>query len=279
MLDYLNNTTDLIDHLVRTLNEKTGPDKIFRDGSLNHQTSAGVILLLGKGPTRKHFSNEPCLILNKRSSKVRQPGDLCFPGGSIAPRFDAALAAALALPITPLGRWPYWSRWKRNDLRAARSLALLWATGLRESLEEMRLNPFGIKFLGPLPPQNLVMFRRRIYPLAAWTHSQKRFFPNWEVEKIIHIPLKALLNPTSYRRYRLEMQLPADDQQSTSIRDFPCFEFQHKGDREVLWGATFRITVQFLEYIFGFKLPDPTTLPVIEGRLDSTYLSGPEQID
>ena len=274
MLEYLNNTTELLDHIIRTLHDRVDPRKIFSDGGINRQTSAGVVLLLGPGLNQRRPSAEPCLILNKRSLKVKQPGDLCFPGGSIAPWFDAILAAILSLPITSLGRWPYWSSWKRNAPRAASLLALLWATGLRESLEEMRLNPLRVKLLGPLPPQNLVMFRRRIYPMAAWIQRQKRFYPNWEVEKIIYIPLRKLLNPAHYGRYRLKVKLPADENPSKSIRDFPCFQIKDNGAQEILWGATFRITVLFLEYIFGFRLPDPATLPVIAGHLDRSYLSG-----
>ncbi len=275
MLEILKDRAALIRHIMFTLQEQNGPKSIFADGGLNRQITAGVILLLGPKPGHGALSGEPCLILNKRSLKVKQPGDLCFPGGRIAPRIDATLAAVLSLPLASLGRWPYWLRWKRDNRRAASFLALLWATGLRESLEEMRLNPFGVRFLGPLPPQNLVMFRRRIYPMVAWNQRQKRFFPNWEVEKIIHIPLRELMDSTRYGRYRLEIELPADDNPSTSVRDFSCFQYPDNGTTEILWGATFRITMLFLEYIFGFKLPDPNTLPVIQGRLDRFYLSGP----
>jgi hypothetical protein len=275
MLDLLEDNAALVRHVQRTLHERNGPGSIFPDGDFNRQTSAGVILLLGPGPRRSRLSGEPCLILNKRSLKVRQPGDLCFPGGSIAPRIDATLGSLVSLPIGSLGRWPYWTGWKRKNRRAAASLALLWATGLRESLEEMRLNPFGVKFLGPLPPQNLVMFRRRIYPMVAWNLRQKQFYPNWEVAKIICIPLRELLDSTRYGRYRLEIRLPADENPSSPVRDFPCFQFRDHNGAEILWGATFRITVLFMEYIFGFSLPDPDTLPIVEGRLDRTYLSGP----
>ena len=41
---------------------------------------------------------------------------------------------------------------------------LLFAASIRESFEEMGLNPFGVQFLGPLPPQRLVMFHREIFP-------------------------------------------------------------------------------------------------------------------
>jgi len=274
MLPILNDKSALIRHITRVLHERAPAKKIFSDNEVNRQTGAGVLLLLGPGANKKSRSDEPCLILNKRSLKVRQPGDLCFPGGSITPRLDSPLAKFFSLPITSLGRWPYWSQWKRAHPHAAGLLALLWATGLRESLEEMRLNPFGAKFLGPLPPQNLEMFQRKIYPLVTWVRRQKRFYPNWEVDKILHIPLRELLDPANYRRYRLRMKIPGNAKPLNSTRDYPCFRFQSNGNIEILWGATFRITTVFMDYVFGFNPPELETLPVIQGSLDPTYLTG-----
>ncbi len=276
MLQLLGNDTTLIRHIIRVLNVQAGQNNIFQDQAVDPAAAAGVLLLLGPRVNNIKNTAEPCLILNKRSLKVRQPGDLCFPGGSITPRLDSHLAKLFSLPITSLGRWQYWSQWKRTHPQAARLLALLWATGLRESFEEMRLNPFGVRFLGPLPPHNLVMFRRKIYPMVSWIQRQKRFFPNWEVDKILYIPLRELLDPTNYRRYRLRLNIPVDAETSNLTRDYPCFRFQNNSDIEILWGATFRITTVFMEYVFGFKPPGLETLPVVEGSLDQTYLTGHE---
>ena len=274
MLEILNDQNALISHTVRVLHEQTDAAKIYTDNELNPQTSASVLLLLGPGHNNTHQADEPCLILNKRSAKVRQPGDLCFPGGSITPRIDSLMAKIFSLPLIFLGRWQYWLRWKRAHPATAGMLALLWAAGLRESLEEMRLNPFGAIFLGPLPPQNLVMFRRKIYPVVAWIPRQKRFFPNWEVEKIIYIPLRTLLEPANYRCYRLGMKFPGDGDALKTTRDYPCFRIQNNSQTEILWGATYRITTVFLEYMFGFQPPGLENLPIVEGTLDQTYLTG-----
>jgi len=59
-----------------------------------------------------------------------------------------------------------------------------------------------------------------------------------------------------------------------TIENFPCFRLQDRHKKEVLWGATYRITVNFLELVFGFKPPAMETLPVVEGSLDETYLTG-----
>ena len=274
MLENLNDTPALIRRIVDVLHEHAAATGVFSQSRVDRQTAAGVLLLLGQNPDRVAARGEPCIVLNKRSLKVKQPGDLCFPGGSVAPRLDSPLARFFSLPITSFGRWPYWSRWKNAHGRKARLLALFWATGLRESLEEMRLNPFGVRFLGPLPPQRLVMFQRTIYPMVAWIKRQTRFFPNWEVEKILHIPLRCLLDPANYGRYRLHLAMPAEHDASKPIRDYPCFRFQTSDESEILWGATFQITTLFLDYVFQFKPPALDELPVIEGSLDRRYLTG-----
>jgi hypothetical protein len=153
-------------------------------------------------------------------------------------------------------------------------MSILWATGLRESFEEMRLNPFGVRFLGPLPPQALVMFKRTIYPMVGWIKRQKHFFPNWEVEKVVYVPLRDLLNPAYYGRYRLRLGNNPGRGQTGSIQDYPCFRIQAPNNQEILWGATYRITINFLEQVFGFKPPPIASLPVVEGVLDETYLTG-----
>ncbi|HSM74653.1 MAG TPA: hypothetical protein VK852_08460, partial [Desulfobacterales bacterium] len=77
-------------------------------------------------------------------------------------------------------------------------IALLLAAALREGFEEMRLNPLGVEFLAPMQAQRLVLFQRVIYPLVGWVPRQRRFIPNWEVDKIVRIPLAALLDPVNY---------------------------------------------------------------------------------
>lgn len=274
MQQFLANDTTLIQHIIQKLNAQAVRNSIFPDHAIDPEVAAGVIMLLGPWRNGPQSSSGPCLILNKRSLKVRQPGDLCFPGGSVTPRLDSLLAKLFSLPITSLGRWKYWVQWKRAHPQTARSLSLFWATGLRESFEEMRLNPFGVQFLGPLPPQHLVMFQRVIYPMVAWVKRQKRFFPNWEVDKIVSIPLRELLDAANYRRYRLGSQTGEGEPSSNPGQDYPCFYFQSESDTEILWGATYRIATLFMEYIFGFKPPDLETLPVVEGRLDQAYLTG-----
>lgn len=274
MQQLLENNLTLIRHIIQALNGQTRKNRIYPDQPVDPQTAASVILLLGSRKNIQTNGSEPCLIFNKRSSKVRQPGDLCFPGGSITPRLDSHLSKLFSMPFTSLGRWKYCSQWRHTHPQAARRLSLFWATGLRESFEEMRLNPLGVKFLGPLPPQSLVMFRRVIYPMVAWVRRQKIFFPNWEVEKIIYVPLREMLDAANYRRYRLSLPARENEKSSAAGPVYPCFHFLDSSKPEILWGATYRIATLFMEYVFDFKPPAIETLPVVEGRLDSSYMTG-----
>ena len=274
MVQLLDDPSTLVEHIIDVLHQRSEQELIYSPDAVDPLAAAGVLLLLSHKSCHHKVPVQPCLILNKRSLKVRQPGDLCCPGGSVAPFVDRYFARLLSLPFGSLGRWKYWRQWKKNQFPAARLLALFWATGLRESLEEMRLNPFGVKFLGPLPPQRLVMFQRSIYPLVGWIDRQKRFFPNWEVEKVVDIPLRDLLNPGNYVRYRLYLTTRGDAESNHSKRLYPCFRTQTDDGIELLWGATYRIVTIFLDYIFGFKPPDLGEIPTIEGSLDQNYLSG-----
>ena len=260
----------LIKHITRRLHERNRRQSIFPGERIDLPSASAVLFLLGRHPRKGRLSGEPCLILNKRSEKVRQPGDLCCPGGRVSPHLDSGLASLLKLPILRLARWPYWAEWRKTQPRAAKWLRLLLATGVRESIEEMRLNPFGLEFLGPLPAQQLVMFQRVIYPIVVWVSGQKRFYPNWEVEKIIYIPLRELLNPTGYARYQLRFEAHSNTNQ---INTFPCFRYEKGNTREVLWGATYRITTAFLVDVFDFMPPDLDSLPEIHGSLSESYLS------
>ena len=272
-LGLLQNTSALLKRITLSLKENPlKANNISKDIISSPQTSS-VLFLIGSQRKNRTDSLEPCLILNKRSRKVRQPGDLCCPGGSISLQKDSYIAKLLLLPGSPLYRWPYWSAWRSRKNPQARVMALLFATSLREGFEEMRLNPMGLQFLGPLPPQRLVTFNRIIYPMVCWLSRQKRFRPNWEVEKVVYIPLKNLLNPSNYACYRVHIK-GSSIHKKENIGDVPCFIHKHMDETERLWGATYRITMVFLDLIFKFRPPALETLPVVFGELNENYRTG-----
>jgi hypothetical protein len=265
------NPRALMEHISGALQEKNrGGNGFPEDVFVSPVTSSVLFLLSG----RCDGSSEPCVVLNKRSFRVRQPGDLCFPGGRVAPRLDLFLAKLLKSPLSPLARWRFWADWRDHRREQASRLSLLLATSLRESVEEMRLNPFGVTFLGPMPSEDLSLFRRILYPMVAWINRQKHFLPNWEVEKIVYVPLRELLNSSSYACYRLHFKGAGQRGGEGYVQDFPCFRHQNEKGEEVLWGATFRIVMSFLETVFGFSAPSMDSLPVIRRTLDERYLNG-----
>jgi len=116
-----------------------------------------------------------------------------------------------------------------------------------------------------------VMFRREIFPFVGWIRNQGRFFINREVEKIVHIPLKELLNKSNYARYKLLFNVPKGPVKNGAFQYFPCFLHRTMMGTDVLWGATYRIVMIFLELIFGFKEPEMDGLGVVDGVIDEKY--------
>ena len=263
-----------IERILDVLNKEKQYNQIFSEKVSRASIISSVLFLLGTGAGSEEITPGLSLILNKRSLKVKQPGDLCCPGGSISSRLDPLLARLLYLPGSPLTRWPYWRRWREMHHRDANHLALLFAAGLREGLEEMRLNPLGVEFLGPLQPQRLIMFDKVIYPMVCWVPRQKRFFPNWEVEKIVFIPIVNLLNAENYACYRLQIETSRHGNNNPNTMDYPCFLHRERGESEILWGATYRIAMVFLDLAYGFQPPDIESVPVVHGRLRESYLTG-----
>ncbi|MGE5839130.1 MAG: NUDIX hydrolase [Deltaproteobacteria bacterium] len=271
MKDLLTNPRGLMEHISKALQEKSLQSGGFPEDVFHSPVTSSVLFLLGG---HCNGSSEPCVVFNKRSFKVRQPGDLCFPGGRVSPRLDSLFSKVLKSPFSPLARWRFWPLWQEHRRAQADRLSLLLATSLRESVEEMRLNPFGVTFLGPMPAEDLLLFRRVLYPMVVWINRQKRFLPNWEVEKIVHVPVRELLNPEAYACYRLRFKGRRIKGEEDYVQDFPCFCHGNETQREVLWGATFRIVMSFLKTIFGFSAPSTDSLPVIYNTLNERYWNG-----
>lgn len=267
-------STAAIKQILNVLNKEQQHHHIFSEAVNPSSVISSVLFLLGTAAGQTELPSDLSLILNKRSLKVKQPGDLCCPGGSISSPLDPFLARLLHLPGSPLTRWPYWRHWRKVHHRETNRLALLFATGLREGLEEMRLNPLGVRFLGPMPPQRLVMFDKVMYPMVCWVPRQKRFFPNWEVEKVVFIPVINLLNPENYACYRLRIEMHHHGKENPNTMDYPCFIHGNRDKSEILWGATYRIVMVFLDLVYGFQPPDIESVPVVHGTLRDSYLTG-----
>jgi 8-oxo-dGTP pyrophosphatase MutT (NUDIX family) len=239
--------------------------------------AAGVLLPILRRPPR---GDDPAqkeqlfFQLIKRSALVSQPGDLSCPGGMLHPRLDRFLSLLLRHgPVrTFCGPGGRWTDPAGEALR--RTIALFFATALREAWEEIRLSPFHVRLLGPLPTQSLRLFRRTIFPLAGlitrpWTPK-----PNAEVDRIVEVPLAAFFDPAQFACLRLAAADPPGPANGVFL-EYPCLVLPGpEGSEEILWGATFRIIVQFLEIVMDYRLPEWRGCRPVERRLRPDYLTG-----
>jgi 8-oxo-dGTP pyrophosphatase MutT (NUDIX family) len=230
---------------------------------------SSVLFLLGE-----NGEGEASLILTKRSLRVSQPGDLCSPGGRVSPVLDRLLAPLLLLPGSPLYRWPRFRALRARDGRQAARIALLSAAALRESWEEIGLNPLSLRILGLLNPQELTLFKRTIHPVCGWGGRLKSLKANSEVESILFLPLRRLLNPRNYAAYTLMHTSEGRGGAPEILKETVCYRHREEGGAEILWGAALWITLQFLKRVFDFVPPPRTDLPEIQGELPAGYYRG-----
>ncbi len=239
--------------------------------------SAGVLLpffFLPKTELKKDPSGEYVVLLNKRSKRVQQGGDLCAPGGGIHPILDRISQQILRIGLFPWARGPAFKRGKERGDAIYGKILFFLGNALRESWEEIRLSPFNVEFLGPLPSYRLQSRRWIIFPLAGRVKRlwQPRLSP--EVDKIIPFPLSIFFQPESHALYTLEVPEELIAQGIPNPWEFPCVVYAANGEEEILWGATYAILRSFLGIVFNYPLPSPDGRRVIHRKLIATYLSG-----
>jgi 8-oxo-dGTP pyrophosphatase MutT (NUDIX family) len=215
-------------------------------------------------------------LLSKRSSRVRQPGDLCAPGGGIHPLLDSLSEKILQLGLLPGIRGPGLEGAKRRGKATYEKILFILGNALRESWEELRLSPFNVEFLGPLPVYCLQSRRWIIFPLVGRVKHRWNPKLSWEVEKMVSIPLEAFFHRTNYAIYSLEVPEKLVNQGIPNPWEFPCFVHKEQEGEEILWGATFMVIQTFFRIVFDFSFPSPETRRVIHKPLASNYLSGGE---
>jgi 8-oxo-dGTP pyrophosphatase MutT (NUDIX family) len=239
-------------------------------------SGGGVLLPLYFCEDRKPGGNHAghySFLLNKRSKNVRQPGDLCAPGGGIHPSFDSLIAKVLRFGIWPgIGRQGLLLAKPRGKLFYEKNLLLL-VNALRESWEELRLSPFNVEFLGPLLTYRLHHRPWVIFPLVGRVKHAWKPKLSWEVEKIVSIPLQSFFEPANYAVYSLEVPEDLMDKGIPNPWEFPCLIHQEDGEEEILWGATFEIIRTFFQIVFDFSFPVSDPSRVIRRPLISNYFS------
>lgn len=273
------NKNILIKHIVERLSaaeidypEKMGARK--EAGGDKRQIEAGVLIPLLFETNRSANSNEPVFILSKRSTAVSQPGDLSGPGGEVKPFLDHFLRSLIVHGFPPLLGGAALVHARKRGKAAFDSIALFLANAVRESWEEIRLNPFNIRFLGPLPPYRLRLLAKTIFPMVGLIEKKWEFNSSREVEKLVEIPLKAFYNKENYSFFSIRLQDDMTDGAACGWKS-PCLIYENTtGDVEILWGATFNIIMSFLDIVFDFTPPDIHPEKIITKTLHPDYLTG-----
>jgi 8-oxo-dGTP pyrophosphatase MutT (NUDIX family) len=236
------------------------------------ELAAGVVLLLNYKKI-SHIKAEFVFQLIKRSDKVSQAGDISCPGGMLHPTVDKFLSRILATRI--ISTMPYYSSnfLRSNDKETKYLTRLFLINAVREAWEEIGLNPFSVVFLGALPCYSLTLFARTIFPLVCLTPKPFEFKLSAEVEKILEIPVSIFFDSSNYAL--LEIETSFNNTTPAQNNRFPCLILtDDQGEREILWGATFNIIINFLRIISDNSLPVPASLPIFKKVLSKAYISG-----
>ncbi len=239
--------------------------------------AAGVLLPLyfSEGEEGKDKdSREYVFLLNKRSQKVQQAGDLCAPGGGIHLLSDWIFQKLLGWGLFPFGRGPGLEEAKRQGRDVFEKVLFFFGNALRESWEEIHLSPFNVEFLGVLPTYRLQSRRWTLFPVVGRIKKTWKAKLSWEVEKIVPIPLRSFYQPENYALYSLRIPDKLKGKGIPDPWEFPCLVYPSEKKEEILWGATFHIIRSFLGKVFNFPLPIPNDPKVIRRTLPSNYFSG-----
>jgi 8-oxo-dGTP pyrophosphatase MutT (NUDIX family) len=118
-------------------------------------------------------------------------------------------------------------------------------TAIREAYEEVGLRPDALTVVGYLTPIVTMASNSSIYPVVAIHTGTPEFVidPN-EVDRVFTVPLADLLHVEAFaeeRWWRASHRPTADDGSFST-----CF-FKVPGD--LVWGATARILMEFLEVV------------------------------
>ena len=148
----------------------------------------------------------PHLVFAKRTDRVgTHRGQIAFPGGTVSADDASLLAAAL-----------------------------------RESEEEVGLSPTAVEALGALDDTETFATRFVITPWVGVIRAPVVWRPDGEeIEKVIEVPLGALLEPANFR-----VEHWARD---GVVR--PAYFYEYGGER--IWGATARIVKDYLDLVTG----------------------------
>lgn len=111
-------------------------------------------------------------------------------------------------------------------------------TALREAEEEIGLRPQDVEILGTLDDSVTASTRHVVRPfVGSVPHPYPYRLDPFEIERLIHLPMRALLCGAPFREEMWERD----------GRQFPVYFYEHEG--QTIWGLTARILKQFVEVV------------------------------
>jgi 8-oxo-dGTP pyrophosphatase MutT (NUDIX family) len=114
----------------------------------------------------------------------------------------------------------------------------LLTTALRETQEEIGLRPEDVEIVGTLDDTVTVTSRHVVRPFVGFIpHPYPFRLDPFEIERLIHLPMSALLCGAPFREEMWERE----------GRPVSVFFYDHDGD--TVWGLTARILKQFIETV------------------------------
>src|SRR5262245_41918006 len=113
---------------------------------------------------------------------------------------------------------------------------------LRETAEEIGAAPASVDVLGRLTPLHIPVSGFLLHAVVGVTHERPLFRPaEWEVARLIEVPLDRLRDPGIIRHETQTRQRPSGPVEV----EVPYFSL----DGEKVWGATAMVLAEFLEVL------------------------------
>lgn len=113
------------------------------------------------------------------------------------------------------------------------------AAAVREAEEEVGVDATTVDVIGRLTPLHIPVSGFLLHPVVGIVAARPAFFPaEWEVARILEVPLARLTDPSILRREERTFQRNGV---STTV-DVPFFDI----DEEKVWGATAMVLAEFV---------------------------------
>ena len=126
----------------------------------------------------------------------------------------------------------------------------LEACALRETYEEVGINPQTVNIIGKMTDLYIPVSNFHVHPFLGWTNTPPQFIrQTMEVKDIIEAPLSILTNPDNQKSIDMTIR-------GMHLPDVPYFDVNGR----VVWGATAMMLSEFLELVHSFLNTDGTDL-------------------